>query len=57
MEKILNNAAAGLPLPSDGSWTWDPWYEFYHFDWYGIDWGSGFLQADAALKSASALAK
>jgi subtilisin family serine protease len=54
MEKILKAAAAGLPLPNDGSWVYDPWYGVYHFEWFGIDWGKGFLQADAALRSAAA---
>jgi subtilisin family serine protease len=57
MEKILKVAASGLPLPSDGSWAYDPWYGVYHFEWFGIDWGSGFLQADAALKKAKVFAK
>ncbi|MFB0523221.1 MAG: hypothetical protein ACETV1_05625 [Candidatus Bathyarchaeia archaeon] len=30
----------------------DPWYGVYHFEWYGRDWGEGFLQADSALDSA-----
>jgi len=49
LEAILKTAAAKLPLPSDGSWVYDPWYGVYHFEWYGNDWGSGFLQADNAL--------
>ncbi|MDH5461096.1 MAG: S8 family serine peptidase [Candidatus Bathyarchaeota archaeon] len=49
MEAILKNAANVLPVPSDGSWAYDPWYGVYHFEWFGIDWGSGFLQADTAL--------
>ncbi len=49
MEDVLKAAAAGLPLPSDGSWAYDPWYGVYHFEWFGIDWGNGFLQADTAL--------
>jgi len=52
IEWILKNAARGLPLPSDGAWVFDPWYGLYHFEWYGIDWGAGFLQADAALNVA-----
>lgn len=53
MEDILKGAAAGLVLASDGSWVYDPWYGVYHFEWFGIDWGSGFLQADSALFMAS----
>jgi len=49
VELILKIAAAGLPMPSDGAWTFDPWYGVYHFEWFGDDWGSGFLQADATL--------
>jgi subtilisin family serine protease len=53
MEDILKSAAAGLPLPSDGSWAYD-WYDTpYYFEWFGIDWGNGFLQADTALFMAS----
>jgi len=53
MEKILKTAAAGLPMPSDGSLAidWPPY--MYYFTWFGKDWGSGFLQADAALFVAS----
>jgi subtilisin family serine protease len=53
MEDILKTAAAGLPMPSDGAWVYDPWYGVYHFEWFGIDWGNGFLQADRALFMAS----
>ena len=52
MHHILKNAAHGSPLPCDGSWAFDPWYGVYHFEWYGTDYGAGFLQADAALKAA-----
>jgi subtilisin family serine protease len=44
--------AANVPLACDGAWLWDPWLGVYHFEWYGIDWGSGFLQADSALEKA-----
>lgn len=51
MESILKKAAAGLPLPCDGSLAYDvPGYPYY-FEWYGIDWGRGFLQADEALNT------
>jgi len=56
MEHILKCAAARLPIPSDGSWVFDPWYGVYHFEWFGKDWGRGFLQADAALHRANAQA-
>jgi subtilisin family serine protease len=52
MEWLLTRAANHLPIPSDGSWVFDPWYGVYHFEWYGGDWGSGFLQADTAIKVA-----
>jgi subtilisin family serine protease len=53
MEQILKSAAAGLPLPADGSLAYDvPGYLWY-FQWLGPDWGKGFLQADAALSVAS----
>ena len=51
MEKTLRTASAGLPLACDGSWVFDPWYGLYHFEWYGTDWGKGFLQADEAFKA------
>jgi subtilisin family serine protease len=65
MEKILKNAAHGCPLPADGAWVvdiWDPVNEvaewgLYFFEWFGNDYGAGFLQADAALKSASKFVK
>jgi subtilisin family serine protease len=53
MESILKNAAHQLPIPSDGSIVFDPWYGVYHFNWFGNDWGSGFLQADTAINRAS----
>jgi len=49
VEKLLKQAAHGNPLPCDGSWAWDPWYGVYHFEWYGTDYGAGFLTADDAL--------
>lgn len=51
MEKILKNAASGNPLPCDGSWVYDPWYGVYHFNWYGTDYGAGFLMADQVMKA------
>lgn len=52
MESTLKKAAAGLPLPCDGSLAYDfPGY-LYYFEWKGRDWGRGFLQADEALKAA-----
>ena len=52
MESILKAAAAGLPLPSDGSLAFDEPGLLYYFEWFGIDWGKGFLQADTALSFA-----
>ncbi|UCE96729.1 MAG: S8 family serine peptidase [Candidatus Bathyarchaeota archaeon] len=54
---ILKTAAASLPLPCDGSWAIDfpPDYMWY-FTWYGIDWGSGFIRADAAMFKADVFA-
>jgi subtilisin family serine protease len=49
--------AANIPLACDGAWAWDPFVEdYYYFGWYGIDWGSGFLQADSALEKANLFA-
>ena len=56
MEKILKNAARGLPLPADGSIVYDLWYGIYHFEWSGNEYGAGWLQADAALISAAKFA-
>ena len=53
MEYILKTAAAGLPMPSDGSLALDVPGWLYYFTWFGKDWGSGFLQADTALFVAS----
>jgi subtilisin family serine protease len=52
MEHVLKIAAAGLPLPSDGSLAWDVPGVLYYFTWDGTDYGKGLLQADAALKAA-----
>ncbi|UCG68196.1 MAG: S8 family serine peptidase [Thermoplasmata archaeon] len=57
MEKILKNAASGLPLACDGAWLFEfHWFEgifrYGHFEWCGTDYGAGFLQADAAMKTA-----
>ncbi|MHA2289769.1 MAG: S8 family peptidase [Promethearchaeota archaeon] len=53
MEKLLKVAANGLPLSSDGSAAIDfPPDYFWYFNWYGTDYGSGFLQANKALKAA-----
>ncbi len=57
VEFVLKNAASQLPIASDGSWVYDPWYGVYHFEWFGNDWGSGFLQADTALKMAKNLGR
>ena len=56
MESILKTSAAGLPLPSDGSLAFDVPGYLYYFEWFGIDWGKGFLQADTALDKAQAFA-
>jgi subtilisin family serine protease len=53
MEHVLKVAAAGLPLPSDGSLAYDVPGYLYYFEWFGPDWGRGFLQADNALFRAS----
>ncbi len=57
MEKILKNAAHKLPLPCDGAWAYFLWLDLDYFTWYGNDYGAGFLQADAALKSVSKFVK
>jgi len=51
METILKNAAQRHPLACDGAYVRDPW-GFWHFEWYGIDWGAGWLTADKAMFAA-----
>jgi subtilisin family serine protease len=53
MEFILKNAANKIPIPCDGALV----QGVYLYKWLGIDWGSGFLQADNALASAYVLVK
>ncbi len=50
MECILKRAAAKIPMAADGAYALDstPWW----FYWNDHDAGSGWLQADEALKSA-----
>ncbi len=57
MEFILKNAAQGLPLASDGAWVYDPWYGVYHFEWFGTDYGAGWLTADRAMARADILTR
>ncbi len=52
MEFVLKNAAHGLPLACDGAWLFDPWYGVYHFEWFGTDYGAGWLTADRAMARA-----
>ena len=54
MEFVLKNAAHGTPLPCDGAWVFDPWYGVYHFEWFGTDYGAGWLTADRAMSAADA---
>lgn len=51
MEFILKNAAQGLPLASDGAYVLDPW-GFWYFEWFGTDYGAGWLTADRAMTRA-----
>jgi subtilisin family serine protease len=57
MEFILKNAAHGLPLAADGAWLVDPWYGLYHFEWFGDDYGAGWLTADRAMARADILTR
>ncbi len=54
MEFILRRAARGLPLPASDAFVSFPFNPAggYAATWDGGDYGSGFLQADAALDSA-----
>jgi subtilisin family serine protease len=58
MHKILKAGASGNPMPADGATVIEPWGGWHKvfYDWDGTDWGSGFLQADDALKAAKSLA-
>ena len=49
MEFVLKNAAWGAPLACKGAWVYDPWYGLYHFEWFGRDYGAGWLTADRAM--------
>jgi acyl CoA:acetate/3-ketoacid CoA transferase alpha subunit len=55
MERTLRRAAAGLPLPASDAVVSFPFIEegSYNVTWDGGDYGKGFLQADAALSTAS----
>ncbi len=55
MEKILVNAAHGLPFAADDAIVAYPFEEPYYYTaiWNGGDYGAGFLQADAALVAAA----
>ena len=57
MEFVLKNAAHGLPLAADGAWLFDPWYGVYHFEWFGTDYGAGWLTADRAMARADILTR
>jgi subtilisin family serine protease len=57
VEFILKNAAQGLPLAADGAWVYDPWYGLYHFEWFGNDYGAGWLTADRAISMADLLTR
>ena len=54
MEFVLENGAQGNPLPASDAIVWVPFGggEYYSATWDGGDYGSGFLQADQAIKSA-----
>jgi hypothetical protein len=51
METVLKGAASLLPLAADGACFTDPYYGPC-LKWFGVDYGAGFLQADAALLAA-----
>jgi subtilisin family serine protease len=55
MEFALKVAASGLPLATDGSLLYDPWYGVYHFEWSGGEYGKGWLTADKAMFIADVL--
>jgi subtilisin family serine protease len=54
MEFVLSNGAAGNPLPASDAIVAYPFEEPYYYTatWDGGDYGSGFLQADRAIRSA-----
>ena len=59
MHQILSVASSGCPMPDvhgvaverGATWYW------VDYEWWGTDYGAGFLTADMALKKAKALAK
>jgi len=51
MEWVLKKAAVRLPLASDGAYILDPW-GFWDYKWNDHDYGSGWLTAANALKTA-----
>ena len=59
MEFILEKAAAGFPLPASDAIVAFPYVleGYYTAMWDGGDYGSGFLQADQALKTAGKFVK
>jgi len=56
VEFILKNAARGLPLPASGAWALDPW-GLWFFEWFGNDYGAGWLTADRAMARADVFAR
>ncbi len=59
MEFVLENGAQGLPLPASDAIIWIPFDGggYYTATWDGGDYGSGFLRADQAIKSAGKFLK
>jgi subtilisin family serine protease len=59
MESILSIAASGLPFAASDAVVAFPYQEpgYYTAQWYGVDYGAGFLQVDEALKAASSKMK
>jgi subtilisin family serine protease len=54
MEFVLSNGASGNPLPASDAIVASPFEPtgYYTATWDGGDYGSGFLQADRAIRSA-----
>jgi len=50
VEFILKNAAWGLPMPCDGAIAWEGYP--HHYQWFGTDYGAGWLTADRAMSRA-----
>lgn len=59
MHKILTGAASGCPMPDANGVVIEPYGGWHNvdYDWWGGEYGAGFLTADMAMKKAKIYAK